>query len=94
MNQYFLLIKILDIKVENLGPESREFFTALSIDVPEEYRLPSHESDPNHNSPQAKVKKYYHQITTDHLKELKQFYSLDLNFFGYNFDPITLEISY
>jgi len=82
------------IKVENLGPESREFFTALSIDVPEEYLLPSHESDPNHNSPQAKVKKYYHQISTDHLKELKKFYSLDLNFFGYNFDPITLEISY
>ena len=28
------------------------------------------------------------------MKELKKFYSLDFNFFGYNFDPITLEISY
>ena len=41
-----------------------------------------------------KVKRVYSKINRDHIVQLKLFYQLDFDFFGYGLNVETLEITY
>ena len=80
--------------MENLSSESRDLFDAISINLPPNYLVATHKSDTSDDSPQAKVKKYYQDISISTRRKLAQFYKIDFDFFQYSVDVKTLDITY
>jgi len=82
------------LKVENMANEARQFLDTLNIKLPESYLRPSHKSGKNRVKIEDKVKRVYSKINRDHIVQLKLFYQLDFDFFGYGLNVETLEITY
>jgi hypothetical protein len=84
-----------DIKVENLSEESTTLFAAAEIGLPAKFLLPSHQSGSDTDtSPQEKVTKYYRKIPFKIREKIKELYQIDLDFFQYTIDPMTLKMTY
>ena len=77
-----------------MSQESRELFEAVSIDLPSDYLLPTHQSDTKEESPEDHVRKHYSSVPIKMRSKLQKYYQIDLDFFQYTIDVHTLEISY
>ena len=98
------------MKVEHLSVESRTLFSALDINLPDQYLLPgnysnlirlilpfsilAHESTSTAKSAEIKVREAYQAVKVADRRKIAEFYKLDLEMFEYTIDPDTLAITY